>query len=133
MAREMPGSRRTPLIKPGFDPTAAGAPRGPHDVDPSQMFAPYECMRCHLIYDGGHVEVVARYVDCSLWYCPGCRAQHDSRIAWSGGGPGVRMGYVDLRAADRANAVLRAEQGWAPRPRLSTRNSASTRGRGRTV
>lgn len=126
------GSRRTPLVLRGpnliqFIPDEA---TGPHDVDPVEMSAPYQCDSCGKVYDGGHVTVLARYVDCSLWKCPGCGRQHDSRHAWSSG-PGARMGYTDLRAAERSIAERRAQDGWAPIERTYSRNSTSSRGRGR--
>lgn len=37
------------------------------------------CTWCGHIYDLGHVTVVARYTDCSMWNCPGCKTLVDDR------------------------------------------------------
>ena len=37
------------------------------------------CTWCGHIYDLGHVTVVARYTDCSMWKCPGCKTLVDDR------------------------------------------------------
>ena len=56
------------------------------EVDTSTMLAPVECARCGHVHDAGHVEVVARYQDCSVWKCPGCGASIDDRpVGWGGG------------------------------------------------
>ena len=92
-----PGSRRTPLI--------AFGPRGvAYEVHPeaSEMHHPSQCLRCGLVYDRGHVTVTARYADCDMWKCPGCKATHDSRHQWADRArPGEHMGYIDLTERDR--------------------------------
>lgn len=41
--------------------------------------------RCGAVYDLAAVEVVARYLDRSVWRCPGCKQQVDDRkdSGWS--------------------------------------------------
>lgn len=62
--------------------------RNPFAVDPAViagMFHPVRCTRCHHVHDGGKVEVIARYADCSVWKCPGCGSSIDDRpIGWGG-------------------------------------------------
>jgi hypothetical protein len=49
------------------------------------MSAPFECMICHKIHDAGKVEVLQRYMDCSMWKCPHCNATiNDRPIGWGG-------------------------------------------------
>ena len=40
----------------------------------------------------GPVEVVQRYLDCSVFICPECGHTHDDRTQW-GSDPDARMGY----------------------------------------
>lgn len=96
---QRPGSRRTPLIVTEFGDFIYDE-HGDH-AEISDMLAPYRCTRCGTVYDGGYVEVKARYADCSVWNCPGCGRDTDSRHAWSGV-KGAHMGYTDLREAGRA-------------------------------
>lgn len=49
------------------------------------MSYPVRCRFCSHVHDSAKVEVVARYADCSVWRCPGCKAQIDDRPrAWGG-------------------------------------------------
>lgn len=51
----------------------------------SEMFHPGKCRWCGAIYDGGKVEVTARYSDCSVWKSPCCNATTDDRpVSWGG-------------------------------------------------
>jgi len=43
------------------------------------MIAPVRCV-CGRIYDSANVEVIARYVDCSVWKAPCCGRQVDDNI-----------------------------------------------------
>lgn len=55
-----------------------------HGKPLDQMMVPVECAHCGTIYDLTSVEVVARYLDCSVWTSPCCRRPGcDDR----GGGP----------------------------------------------
>ncbi len=40
----------------------------------AEMTSPVRCARCGGIYDLGEVEVLQRYLDCSTWKAPCCRA-----------------------------------------------------------
>lgn len=99
---QRPGSRRTPLVRKVTIVDDTGV-MWVQDETPRDMAAPYECLSCRKVFDGGKATVTARYADCSMWNCPGCGRQHDSRHAWDSQ-PGKRMGYIDLRARDRALA-----------------------------
>lgn len=60
-------------------------------VDTTGMFYPVRCLRCRHVHDGGKVEVIARYADCSVWECPGCGSQIDDRPkGWGGSSEPVR-------------------------------------------
>lgn len=48
-------------------------------ADVTGMFSPVRCAHCRHVYDVGTVEVVARYLDCSMWHCPGCTLLVDDR------------------------------------------------------
>ncbi len=37
-----------------------------------EMLSPVECQHCRTVYDLGHVQVTARYTDCSVWTSPCC-------------------------------------------------------------
>lgn len=37
------------------------------------------CTWCGHVYDLTRVEVTARYLDCSMWRCPGCKTLVDDR------------------------------------------------------
>lgn len=83
------GSRRTPLVVTHFDiPSEVAA-----EVDSASMFSPARCLTCRLVFDLGHVTVTQRYLDCSVWRCPGCGTHHDDR---PGRWPGERNGYAEL-------------------------------------
>lgn len=43
------------------------------------MSYPVRCTKCSHVYDLGKVEVIGRYLDCSVWKCPGCRCTVDDR------------------------------------------------------
>lgn len=45
----------------------------------SEMLMPARCAYCPRVYDLGSVTVIARYVDCSVWKCPGCGTIVDDR------------------------------------------------------
>jgi hypothetical protein len=47
--------------------------------DTEGMTFPVRCRHCSRVYDLGKVEVVARYTDCSMWHCPGCKILADDR------------------------------------------------------
>lgn len=65
-------------------------------VNPKSGSRPAICNRCRKQFDLGHVEIIARYAECSVWNCPnGCGAVHDDRQQW-GSSPQHRMGYIDL-------------------------------------
>ena len=67
----------------------------------SAMRAPGQCVGCGTVFDTARVTVTARYADCSMWDCPGCGRQHDSR-SLGGANPAYRQGYIDLsRERDR--------------------------------
>lgn len=52
-------------------------------ADVSKMALPVRCTRCSKVYDLQGVVVVARYTDCSVWKCPGCRITVDDRpVGW---------------------------------------------------
>jgi hypothetical protein len=59
------------------------------------------CDRTGRTFSTGHVEVVQRYADCSVFKCPCCGGTHDDRRAW-GGGDNRRMGY----------SLIRQDVGW---------------------
>lgn len=66
--------------------------------------------RCGHTFDRGHVTVVARYADCSVFNCPGCGAPIDDR-------PGVHL--RDAAHHDyllRRNCGVEARDGsvWKP-------------------
>jgi hypothetical protein len=44
-----------------------------------KMHSPVKCSHCGKLYDLGTVEVVQRYLDCSMWHCPGCNLLVDDR------------------------------------------------------
>jgi hypothetical protein len=48
-------------------------------TDPMPMISPVRCTHCRHVYDLAAVSVVARYADCSVWQCPGCKLQVDDR------------------------------------------------------
>lgn len=54
---------------------------------------PALCIATRRTFDLGHVEVTARYADCSRFACPCCHKMHDDRL---GGIGGVRR--IDLAA-----------------------------------
>jgi hypothetical protein len=57
-------------------------PRGVHPAllaSALEMTSPVQCGRCGGIYDLGTVEIVDRYLDCSAWRAPCCKAYVDSR------------------------------------------------------
>lgn len=59
--------------------------RGMSRADLSKMLDPMRCMRCHQVFDGGAVEVVARYADCTVFKTPCCGAVVDDRpVGWGG-------------------------------------------------
>jgi phage FluMu protein Com len=62
-----------------------------HDV--SGMTQPCRCTHCGRVYDLGKVTIVQRYLDCSVWQCPGCKLQVDDRgeTGWT-----TRRDYVRL-------------------------------------
>lgn len=53
--------------------------RGLRDI--SSMTFPVRCTRCDHVYDLGKAHVTARYLDCSVWKCPGCGITVDDRPA----------------------------------------------------
>lgn len=54
------------------------------------------CLKTGDFFSVGHVEVLHRYIDCSLFKCPSCRNQHDDRMAWNQRDKNVRNGYVEI-------------------------------------
>ncbi len=48
-------------------------------TDVEGMHDPVRCAYCSHVYDLGMVEVTARYADCSMWKCPGCKTVVDDR------------------------------------------------------
>lgn len=48
-------------------------------ADVTGMMFPARCLHCSTVYDLGKVEVTARYTDCSMWRCPGCKILVDDR------------------------------------------------------
>lgn len=54
-------------------------------VGEQPMFHPGRCRWCGAIYDGGKVEVTARYADCSVWKAPCCGNTADDRPQGWGG------------------------------------------------
>lgn len=63
-------------------------------ADVSGMTAPARCTSCGHVYDLGAVDA-QNYFDCSVWRCPGCRAEVSDRR----GAPDHR--YVELGADGR--------------------------------
>lgn len=51
----------------------------------SEMLFPVRCKWCHKIHDAGKVEVIQRYMDCSVWKCPNCGVKVDDRHIAAGG------------------------------------------------
>jgi hypothetical protein len=47
--------------------------------DTTGMTSPARCTYCQHVYDLGKVTVTARYTDCSMWHCPGCKTLVDDR------------------------------------------------------
>jgi hypothetical protein len=43
------------------------------------MGSPVRCTGCDKIYDLQAVHVIGHFVDCSVWNCPHCKRQADSR------------------------------------------------------
>lgn len=64
------------------------------------MTSPVRCRHCRRVYDLGAVEVVARYTDCSMWHCPGCKILADDRKP-----PWGIQHYDELPRRDRAFPV----------------------------
>lgn len=52
---------------------------------PIEMSHPVRCGACRKVHDAGHVQVIARYADCSVWHCPNCNAKIDDRPKSFGG------------------------------------------------
>lgn len=51
----------------------------------ADMRWPVQCVSCGSVYDGGPVEVVARYADCTRWKQPCCSVIGDDRpVGWGG-------------------------------------------------
>jgi hypothetical protein len=48
-------------------------------LDAIDMCQPVQCGRCGRIYDLGKVEVLHRYLDCTLFRSPCCKQQVDTR------------------------------------------------------
>ncbi|GAW50587.1 MULTISPECIES: hypothetical protein [unclassified Nocardioides] len=65
--------------------TAAGFVEHTRIVGERPMFHPGKCRWCGSIYDGGAVEVTARYADCSVWKAPCCGNSADDRPQGWGG------------------------------------------------
>lgn len=65
--------------------TGGRPPKAAAATSPAQMMWPMKCRWCRCIHDAGKVEVVQRYLDCSVWRCPGCGVLIDDRTeAWGG-------------------------------------------------
>jgi hypothetical protein len=63
-----------------FDVDDSGRFRYIHDAQEAEgMTSPVRCRHCRHVYDLGKVEVTARYADCSMWRCPGCKILADDR------------------------------------------------------
>jgi hypothetical protein len=62
-------------------------------ADVSGMTSPVRCTMCTLVYDLGKITEYSRYLDCTVWKCPGCRVTVDDRPA----GWGAHH-YVELDA-----------------------------------
>jgi hypothetical protein len=65
-----------------------------------------KCTHCGSVYDMGHVEVTARYADCSMWKAPCCGSLVDSR---TGGAFGGRGDYTELSAEQNEQLVEQGE------------------------
>lgn len=48
-------------------------------VELAGMSWPVLCNHCHAVYDAGRVNVIARYLDCSVWRAPCCGLTVDDR------------------------------------------------------
>lgn len=60
-------------------------------VNLDAMSHPMRCKWCHKIHDAGNVEVVQRYMDCTVWKCPNCGRNIDDRHPdWGGSAIPVR-------------------------------------------
>jgi hypothetical protein len=55
----------------------------PLDPETEAMTDPVMCTFCGKVYDLGHVEVTARYADCSVYTTPCCNHAADDRTAVS--------------------------------------------------
>lgn len=59
------------------------------------MSDPFRCRWCGAVYDLAHVEVTARYSDCSVWKSPCCKNTADDRDQrWGGGGTRLKRRVV---------------------------------------
>ena len=76
----------------------------PEDRD--RLIAERMLARCNTTrreFSVGPVQVVARYLDCSVFICPECKGQHDDRPKW-GSDPDAHMGYRLVRKDSQRDA-----------------------------
>lgn len=80
----------------------------PHWELAQNMSSPVQCTRCSHVYDLGKVTVTARFQDCSVWRCPGCRITVDDRpVGWGD------HHYRELpRRATREEFLAERENNW---------------------
>lgn len=66
-----------------------------------RMFSPVRCLHCRTVYDMGAVQPVGRYLDCTVWRCPGCKLQVDDRSLSCGIGP---VGRRDVERVEQPDS-----------------------------
>jgi hypothetical protein len=55
------------------------------EPDTSGMLSPVRHNTCGHVFDEAAAERIARYADCDIYRCPGCRGQCDNRpVGWGG-------------------------------------------------
>lgn len=68
------------------------------------MLWPALCRHCNHLHDSGRVQVVQRYLDCTVWRCPRCDVLIDDRPrAWGGSLTGPEA----VQAAARMSRAFR--------------------------
>lgn len=81
--------------------------------DLTEMRDPVRCTHCGKVYDLSTVTVVARYLDCSVWLCPGHGGQVDDRgeTGWT-----TRRDYVRVEKVPHQD-IFGHWQMWRERER----------------
>jgi hypothetical protein len=60
-------------------PSPSELPEGADEPEELGMSFPVRCSHCSSVYDLGHVELIARYADCSVFRTPCCGRRVDDR------------------------------------------------------